>query len=189
MTNRLSPSFFKKNTLNVAKELLGTELLYESDDGQVGGIISETEAYTEDDPACHAFKGKKTPRNAPMFLNGGHIYIYFIYGMYHCLNFVTEKEGVGAAVLIRELIPTKGLHIIKQHRSKIKNESQLLNGPSKLMIGLNIKTSLNGTYLWHQDSPFQLIKRMTPTKIQQLERIGIREGIEKKWRFKAKFDN
>ena len=94
-----------QSTIEVAKRLLGHELVYNGPNGRVGGIITETEAYTEDDPACHAYNGKKTQRNAPMFLAAGHIYIYFIYGMYHCLNVVTEKEGVGAAVQFENCTP------------------------------------------------------------------------------------
>ena len=109
----IKSSLFKHSTVTVAKKLLGTELIYNGPEGYVGGIITETEAYKENDPACHAFGGKKTKRNEPMFMSAGHLYIYFIYGMYHCLNIVTERKETGAAVLIK-LIPTMGLEIIKK---------------------------------------------------------------------------
>src|SRR5271170_2047520 len=96
---RLGRSFFLRPTVQVAQDLLGKRLIFQN----FSGIITETEAYHQNnDPACHAYRGK-TPRNAPMFGPAGHSYVYFIYGMYHCLNIVTEPEGVAAAVLIRGL--------------------------------------------------------------------------------------
>ncbi|EKD64189.1 MAG: 3-methyladenine DNA glycosylase, partial [uncultured bacterium] len=93
---RLSRDFFERNTLDVARELLGKFMVF---NGKVGRI-TEVEAYIgQDDPACHAARGM-TPRNRVMFGQGGFSYVYFIYGMYHCLNFVTEREGFPAAVLI-----------------------------------------------------------------------------------------
>ena len=148
----------------------------------MGGIITETEAYTEDDPACHAFNGKKTKRNAPMFLTAGHIYIYFIYGMHHCLNIVTEKEGMGAAVLIRALQPTTGMDIIQKNRPNI-NPNDWLNGPSKLMRGLTIPADLNGTNALKSDCPLQLVFRKSPASIQAWPRIGISKGMDRLWRF------
>ena len=187
MANNIGPEFFNRSTVTVAQELLGFELCYKTSEGLVGGIISETEAYTEDDPACHAYGGKQTKRNTPMFLSGGHIYIYFIYGMYHCLNFVTEKEGTGAAVLIRDLQPTIGVKLIKNNRPNIKNNNHLLNGPSKLMLGLNISPHLNGHHLWEKRSPITLNHHSLPKNINEYERIGISKGTDKKWRFKANF--
>jgi len=171
-----------KNTIEVARELLGFELIFNGPEGPVGGIITETEAYTEDDPACHAFNGKKTKRNAPMFLTAGHIYIYFIYGMHHCLNIVTEKEGVGAAVLIRALQPTTGMDSIQKNRPNI-NQNDWLNGPSKLMRGLTIPADLNGTNALKSDCPLQLVFRKPPASIQAWPRIGISKGMDRLWRF------
>lgn len=169
-------------TVDVAKELLGYELIFYGPNGPVGGIITETEAYTEDDPASHAFNGKITKRNAPMFLAAGHLYIYFIYGIHHCLNIVTEKEGVGAAVLIRALQPTIGIDIIKKNRPNVK-QKDWLNGPSKLMRGLTIPVNLNGTNALTSDCPLQLVFRRKPTSIQTLPRIGISKGMDRLWRF------
>ena len=173
-----------KKTVDIAQELLGYELIYNGPHGTVGGLITETEAYTEDDPACHAFNGKKTKRNAPMFLPAGHIYIYFIYGMYHCLNIVTEQEGVGSAVLIRELRPTIGLNIIKKNRPKITAQQNLLNGPSKLMLGLGIPTELNGTSILSDNCPIKLIPHKKPYSTKKLPRIGISKGTDRLWRFR-----
>ena len=171
--------------MNVAKGLLGYELSYHGPNGTVGGIITETEAYTQDDPACHAYNGKKTKRNAPMFLSAGHIYIYFIYGMHHCLNIVTEPEGTGAAVLIRDIHPTIGLNIIQTNRPAITKQNEWLNGPSKLMMGLGIPAELNTTNALSNDCPLQLRHHKKPSMIQSLPRIGISKATDRLWRFRT----
>ena len=177
-------TLLKKDTLTVAKQLLGWELRYQSNKGPVGGIIAETEAYTQDDPACHAFNGNKTKRNAPMFNAAGHLYIYFIYGMYHCINIVTEPKGTGAAVLIRELIPTIGIDIIKTNRPKIKKESDLLNGPGKLMLGLDIPATLNNQPLLVPNCPIQLLAPTKQINHTKHPRIGLSKATDRLWRFK-----
>ena len=124
MNNKLGINFFDRNTLLVAKELIGKELVYENKHLW----ITETEAYMGfDDPASHAYKGR-TPRNAIMYGKAGFSYIYFIYGMYHCLNIVTEKEGYPAAVLIR---------------GGLLHDGTYLNGPGKLCRYLNLTTAQN----------------------------------------------
>jgi DNA-3-methyladenine glycosylase len=135
MTKRLTRDFFNRPTVQVAQDLLGKIMVF----GSFGGIITETEAYVgQDDPACHAAKGI-TPRNAIMFGEAGFSYVYFIYGMYHCLNFVTEEEGFPAAVLIR------GIQLIKP-------SPHLLNGPGKLCRHLGITRDHNGIDLTLHDS-------------------------------------
>ncbi len=166
--------------------MLGMELIYNSPSGPIGGIISETEAYTENDPACHAFNGKKTKRNEPMFLPAGHIYIYFIYGMYHCINIVTEAEGIGAAVLIRELIPKYGLQQIKKNRAKVKKQDQWLNGPGKLMMGLGIPSDLNKCNILNKSTPLTLKATNKKVEFNAYPRIGISKGTDKLWRFRIK---
>jgi len=96
----LATDFYRRNTIGVAHELLGKMLLVQSDAGFRAGRIVETEAYRGDDPASHSCRGK-TPRNLPMFGEPGFAYVYFIYGMYEMLNFVTEPKGFPGAVLIR----------------------------------------------------------------------------------------
>ena len=184
MTLKISFDFFKGSTIDIAKRLLGSELVITTNEKEVGGIITETEAYTEDDPASHAYKGKQTKRNKTMFLSAGHIYIYFIYGMYHCFNIVTEEEGVGSAVLIREMTPSRGIDQIQKNRPHIKNPKDLLNGPAKLMLGLNIPTSLNGKHII--DNPNIRLEYKAPAKnIQSYPRIGITKGTDRLWRFRA----
>lgn len=168
MAEVLSREFFTQPTLTVAQQLLGKILVF----GDAAGLITETEAYIgQNDPACHAARGK-TQRNAVMFGPAGFSYVYFIYGMYHCLNFVTEEEGKPAAVLIRSLmmITPPLIH---------------LNGPGKLCRHLGITRSHSGIDItmsdsFHvNDSPFSPPFEATP-------RVGIRHGQDKLWRFVVK---
>jgi DNA-3-methyladenine glycosylase len=116
MKRRLDRKFYNHPTLKVAKELLGKYLVIEKDGNYVSGKIVETEAYIgPDDPASHAYRGM-TPRNKIMFGHPGYAYVYFTYGMHHCLNFVTERKRFPAAVLIRALEPTDGIEVMKKRR-------------------------------------------------------------------------
>ncbi len=163
---RLDRSFFEQPTLQVAQELLGKVIVF----GNHQGIITETEAYIgQDDPACHASKGL-TPRTQVMFGPAGHTYVYMIYGMYHCLNFVTGEEGFPAAVLIRglKLITSPHIH---------------LNGPGKLCRFLQIDRSHSGLDITTSDS-FHVVDLKTPAPaFTQTPRIGIKVGTDKLWRF------
>jgi DNA-3-methyladenine glycosylase len=160
--SRVDRSFFLKPTVDVAKALLGKRLTFHD----FSGIITETEAYHQDnDPACHAYRGK-TPRNAVMFGPPGHAYVYFIYGMYHCLNIVTEPDGIAAAVLIRGL----------------KIDSLDLNGPGKLCRHLKITKDHNALDLVTSDHCYISDVGLKPRFIST-PRIGIREGRDKLWRF------
>lgn len=160
--SRLDRSFFLRPTVQVAQDLIGKRLVFRNH----SGIITETEAYHQDnDPACHAYRGK-TPRNAPMFGPAGYSYVYFIYGMYYCLNIVTEPEGIAAAVLIRGLA----------------TETTLLNGPGKICRHFMITKDHNAIdlitsdYFYICEAPLKLDFIATP-------RIGIRHGTDKLWRF------
>lgn len=159
---RLDRSFFTYPTVQVAQDLLGKRLFFKG----ISGIITETEAYHQDnDPACHAFRGK-TPRNAPMFGPPGYSYVYFIYGMYNCLNIVTEPEGVAAAVLIR------GILIDNLH----------LNGPGKLCKYLKISREHNNIDLITSSS-FYITNTGLKPRYLVTSRIGISQGQDKLWRF------
>lgn len=161
-----------------AKELLGMQLVYETVRGRVAGKIVETEAYTQIDPASHSFRGQ-TKRNAPMFGPPGTIYIYFTYGMHHCLNIVTGPEGKGEAVLIRGLEPIEGLEIMRSNRLGRPDE-ELTNGPAKLVQALGVDSKLNGQQL---GKLLILEPGEAPQTIIETTRIGIKNGAEIKWRF------
>ena len=164
---RLKRSFFQRPSLLVAQELLGKVLVFEGHKG----IITETEAYFGfDDPASHAAKGE-TPRTQLMFGEAGFAYVYLIYGMYYCLNFVTEKKGFPAAILIRGL--------------KLLDESQNhLNGPGKLCRHLGVNKSHNGIDITKHPT-FYLACMGLELNFKTSPRIGISKGLEKHWRFLA----
>ncbi len=143
---RLGRDFFSENTVSVAKNLVGKELVRETEYGILTARITETEAYHgPEDKASHAFGNKLTPRTRVMFEEPGSVYVYLIYGMYHCLNFVTREKGFPAAVLIRSVKPLQGLSFMKKFRNrKLKNLRDMTNGPSKLCMAMNINRDLNG---------------------------------------------
>jgi len=181
MGKKLRRSFFERPTLRVAKELLGKYLVVEKEGDYVSGKIVETEAYIgKNDPASHAYRGL-TPRTRLMFGKPGFTYIYLTYGMYYCLNFVTEKAGFPAAVLIRAVEPKEGVDLMIKRR-KTKKIENLTNGPGKLCIAFGLDKSLNGADLcsdliWVED------REDKTDRIVSASRIGINEGKDKKWRF------
>jgi DNA-3-methyladenine glycosylase len=187
MRKKLKRYFYNQPTLKVAKNLLGKYLVMKSGKDLLSGKIVETEAYIgKSDPASHAYRGV-TPRNKIMFGKPGFAYIYLTYGMYHCLNFVTEKDGFPAAVLIRALEPEEGIEMMMRNR-KISEIKNLTNGPGKLCQALELDRNLNGADLcsngerkiWVED------RKEKPGKITSTSRIGIDEGKDKKWRFYIK---
>jgi DNA-3-methyladenine glycosylase len=168
-SNPLSRSFFERPTLDVARALLGKTLIFQN----YRGIITETEAYVgEDDPACHAARGR-TQRTEVMYGPAGHAYVYFIYGMYHCFNVVTEGTGFPAAVLVR------GLQIVGAE------PSLHLDGPGKLCRHLGMTRAHSGIDMMTTADFCFLDEGYVPTAITQTPRIGIRVGLDKPWRFVA----
>jgi len=168
----LPHSFFARNTVAVAQDLLGKII---SVNGMQARIV-ETEAYGRD-PASHAFK--KTERSRIMFDTYGHIYVYLIYGMYECLNFTTERKEAGA-VLIRAVEPLKGIEKMKKNRPTEKMD-KLCSGPGKLCRALNITRKLNGVKLGKEvkvcDDGYKA------EKIKSSSRIGIKDALDLQWRF------
>jgi DNA-3-methyladenine glycosylase len=174
----INKKFFEKNTLKVAQELLGCFLVREYRGKNIRGMITETEAYVgEKDLACHASRGR-TPRTEVMYGQPGHAYIYMIYGMYHCLNVVTEKKDFPAAVLIR------GVKIEKVDHKKT-------NGPGKLCQVLKIDRKLNqwdltkGKNLWLEPRD----PKIKLSRIEKSKRIGVdyaQHCREYLWRFSLK---
>lgn len=139
----LPQAFYARPTLLVARDLLGQRLVRRLDGQRLGGRITEVEAYAgEDDLASHAARGK-TDRNRPMYGAPGLAYIYFIYGMYFCLNVVTEREGLPAAILIRGIEPDEGVAQMAERRNG-QPFGNLTNGPGKLCQALSIDRALNG---------------------------------------------
>lgn len=169
----LSQDFYNRNTLEVAKDLLGCKLCRNIDGEILSGIIVETEAYTQDDPACHAFKGK-TPRSITLFKQPGIAYVYFIYGMYHCFNVITEPDDVAGAVLIRALEP-------------IGNLSNT-NGPGKLCREMKITREHNEADICSNTSELWIESgiEIPKPKIHTTTRIGIKQAAEYPWRFYIK---
>ncbi len=148
---KLERSFYERNTLTVAKELLSCVLVHVTPKGITKGRIVETEAYMgPEDKGAHSYGGRHTPRMDPLYGPGGFAYIYQLHGYNYCINAVTQKKSMPQAVLLRALEPLEGLELMAQRRkidilegkmSKLKN---LTNGPSKLCQAMDIDTSLNG---------------------------------------------
>ncbi len=137
----LPREFYDRDTVTVARELLGRILVRNSAVGTTAGVIVETEGYLADDPGCHA-SGGKTERNSPMFAAPGTIYVYQIYGIHYCLNIVTQPAGVPEAILIRALEPVAGIQLMRQRRD-LKSLKELTSGPAKLTQALDIDLVFN----------------------------------------------
>ena len=174
----LDRPFFARSALDVAPDLLGCIL-------QVGDAkirLTETEAYLADDEASHSFRGR-TKRNDVMFGEPGVAYVYFIYGMYWCMNVVTGPVGDGQAVLIRGGIPVAGAEIMRSRRPKCRTDTKLANGPGKLALALGIDGRSNGLDLC-SDVEFSLQSDgQIPQRITSTPRVGISKNADKHWRF------
>ena len=182
---RFSRTFYRQSSIDVAKRLLGSYLHHVYDGQELIGRIVETEAYScFDDPACHAFRGK-TPRNAVMFEEGGFSYVYFTYGMHHCMNVTTNEEGIAEAVLIRALEPIQGIETMQKLRAaKMAAPRDLTNGPGKLCQALHLTRHDNAIDLVESDELF--IAQGKPLDANLLgtsTRIGITVAKHHPWRF------
>lgn len=175
----LSRRFFMRSTVEVARSLIGKYLVYDSPQGRIAGKIVETEAYLEDDPAAHSFRGQ-TRRNAPMFGLPGTAYVYFTYGMYHCFNVVTRKEGVGEAVLIRAVEPVDGVDVMRRNRKREKVE-KLCSGPAKLVLAFGITPEMNGDDV--TQGTLRICSDGRRASVRASQRIGISKGTELPYRF------
>ncbi len=179
--------WYQRPTWQVARELLGQHLWRQLPTGEiVGGRIVETEAYTPDDPACHAHRGT-TARARSMFKPGGIAYVYIIYGMYYCLNAVTQAEGEGAAVLIRAIEPLQGQATMAQLRSiDSRKLRDLARGPGRLCQALAVDRALDGTALDQPPLWIATGAALPDTTIIQTPRIGINvtpAAQQAPWRF------
>ncbi|MEE9212455.1 MAG: DNA-3-methyladenine glycosylase [Phycisphaeraceae bacterium] len=175
---RLPRSFFRRDVTDVAIGLLGQRLVRMYRGKRLAGVIVETEAYLGvADRAAHTFNGRYTERNRAMWLDGGHAYVYFTYGMHHCLNIVARCEGDPVAVLLRALEPTEGLETMRRFRGQhARRETDLCSGPAKLCQALAIDRKLDGTDMTRSGTLF--IERArgrayAGAKIVTMRRIGV----------------
>ena len=205
----LPRDFYLQDTLAAARALLNCLLIYDSPAGTLVGRITETEGYTRDDPACHAYRGE-TVRNAAMFGPPGHAYIYLSYGIHYCFNAVTAPAGTAEAVLIRALEPLAGMELMRSNRGLPETAEQtsteltqlqparirltrglfLCGGPGKLCRAYGLDRTLDGDDLtnagrfWIAKPPLELgIAAPYPEQIVATTRIGITRGAELPWRY------
>lgn len=178
---KLPRAFYNRPTLEVARDLLGKYIVFRKKEGRLSARIVEVEGYIgKNDPACHAAPGP-TKRNEVMFGKPGFSYIYLIYGMYHCFNLVTEREGFPAAVLLRAAEPCEGFETMQANSPKATRDN-ILSGPGKFCraFGLTVDQSgmdLTGAALYVQDRGDEVANVATSG------RIGINKAKEHPWRF------
>lgn len=195
---KLPLSFYSAyDTRTLARKLLGCELVHESPDGITSGIIVETEAYLQDDPACHAFN-RRTARTEPMYGIAGTVYVYLIYGMYQCFNIVSNAEGIGEAVLIRALEPTEGIGLMEMRRLIRPGKTplatpagkvtlkELCRGPGKLVQAMGINRDTHNATLLSGDVLYIRPQVAAPQAIISGPRVGINVGRELPYRYYIK---
>jgi DNA-3-methyladenine glycosylase len=187
-SRRLPRSFFARPSPEVGPDLLGRILVRKVGDGRLlTARIVEAEAYQEDDPASHSFRGR-TNRTEVMFGPPGHAYVYFTYGMHHCMNVVTGSTGEGSAVLLRAAEPLEGLEEMARRRGT-NDPRALCSGPGRLCQALGIDRAENGLdlvrgrLLWLLEGA-----PVAPSTISVGPRVGITSGTERPWRFSVRGD-
>ncbi|GHH88534.1 putative 3-methyladenine DNA glycosylase [Streptomyces sulfonofaciens] len=183
----LAREFFDRPVLDVAEDLLGRLLVRNTSEGPIELRLTEVEAYAgEADPGSHAYRGR-TPRNDVMFGPPGHAYVYFTYGMWHCLNAVCGPEGRASGVLLRAGEIIQGAELARKRRLSARNDKELAKGPARLATALDVDRALNGTDLCAgPDSPLRLLHGV-PSRSDQVmngPRTGVAgEGGVHPWRF------
>lgn len=183
MPTRLPPEFYLQDTVSVARALLGCVLWRKTGRHLLAARIVETEAYLgANDQASHARRGLRSERNASMYLEGGHAYVYFTYGMHWCLNAVTETKDFPAAVLIRALEPLAGLDVMRERRGEV-SDRHLCAGPARLCEALGVTGALNGVSL--QRGVLRIVEGKKPRarEIVTGPRIGITQAMDWPLRF------
>lgn len=178
---RLERDFFARPAPEVARDLIG-KLLHRHDDGITVRIV-ETEAYRQDDPACHAHRGM-TQRNAPLFGPPGHAYVYFSYGMHWCLNMVSGEEGWGEGCLLRAAEPVAGLEMIRERRGAQHAERDLLRGPGRLGQALGLAREHSGLDVC-DGALLSLSDDGARPKVAAGPRVGVALAADVPWRFWA----
>lgn len=184
-----SGGFFLRPATSLAPALLGCLLMMDDPEpaAVASGIIVETEAYTQDDPASHSRAGR-TARNASMFLEGGRAYVYFIYGMHCCFNVSAGPAGAGEAVLVRALEPVGGIPLMESRRGLHGSIRGLTDGPAKLCQALGITRSHDGADLFGRGGGvcgprILLPEAAAPVEYGESSRIGVSRARERPWRF------
>ncbi|HUF02166.1 MAG TPA: DNA-3-methyladenine glycosylase [Gaiellaceae bacterium] len=170
----VSRDFFARDVCEVGYDLVGATLLVEG----VGGIVVETEAYGPGDPASHSFSGP-TRRNRTMFGPPGHLYVYRAYGIHWCVNVTCEADGVGAAVLLRALEPTRGLEVMRARRGT-DDVRLLCSGPGRLTQALGITSAHDGHPV---DAPPVVVRPAARADVVAGPRIGISRATRHPWRY------
>jgi DNA-3-methyladenine glycosylase len=214
MPRKLPRSFYlRKDTVAVARDLLGTLLVVPDEKGnRVSGMIVETEAYLGiEDRAAHSYGGRRTARNEVMYGRAGHVYVFFVYGMYYQFNIVTGPPDHPHAILIRAVEPVEGIEIMRARRwkrvsepravgepqpanhagrepraTRSRKDKNLTSGPGKLCIAMNIDRTLNGEDLLGDCVWIEKYKRLSDQEISVGKRVGIDyagEDAQKPWRF------
>jgi DNA-3-methyladenine glycosylase len=179
--------FYLRPTMTVARDLLGLFLVRRVGRRMLVGRIVEVEGYLgRRDPASHTYRGR-TRRNDVMFWNGGHLYVYFTYGMHFCSNVVTEAEGTGHAVLIRAVEPIAGIDVMIRNRARARSRTpielrKLCSGPARLCQAFGIARNENGTDLCGREIWIAADPTSPKVRIGRSARIGIRHGTEHLWR-------
>jgi DNA-3-methyladenine glycosylase len=169
----LPASFYDRPTEEVARDLLGMVLEHRTRDGVAAGRIVETEAYIgEHDLACHAAAGK-TNRTAPLYGPPGIAYVYFVYGMYWCVNAVTRAQGEPSAVLIRAVEPVEGIDLMRARRPRARNDIELTNGPGKLCLALAIGREQNWSNLQRSELVIRAGAPVRDGDVKITARIGV----------------
>lgn len=172
---RLRRAFFNRSVHEAAPDLLGATLLVDG----IGGTIVEVEAYDQNDPAAHGYRGR-TQRNASMFGPPGHAYVYRAYGLHWCLNFVCEGVGTASAILIRAIEPRFGIPIM-QARRRLTDIRLLCSGPGRVCEALGVTRAHDGLAL--DLPPFEILARSTSVRVTSGLRIGITKAADRPWRY------
>ncbi|WP_233198827.1 MULTISPECIES: DNA-3-methyladenine glycosylase [Luteimonas] len=178
----LPRAFYRRHPAEVAPELLHKLLV--RDDGRVGRIV-EVEAYAgREDPAAHTFRGR-TARNATMFGDGGHLYVYFSYGMHWAANAVCGEVDDGAGVLLRALEPVAGLERMRAARTKAKRDVDLASGPGRLAQAMGIDRAFDGADLVGGDRGIRIVSDGMPPPARPVvgPRVGISKAVDLPWRW------
>ena len=190
MGRKLPRKFYSRtDTVQIARELLGKLLVVRDEqDNRVSGMIVETEAYLgHDDRGAHSYGGRRTARNEVMYGLAGHVYVFFVYGMYYQFNVVTGPLDHPHAILVRGVEPVEGVEIMRERRgSKARRDRDLTSGPGKLAIAMGIDRSLNGADLLGDRCWLENYRTFTYDEIASGPRIGIDyagEDTFKPWRF------